>query len=234
MGAGLGPPDEPHPFLDQGLPGLVGRMRLAGDDKLHRPLRVGQQPEQARPGRAAAGLAACRWRSAGRTPASAPSGSNRCSGSSTVSGAAPEAASCRARRCASVLDQRLGGWRCGTATAGRRRRGGCPAPACPAVPSQRSLPHASVQSSSAARSPRWACGPRWSRARPAPRLRASAGKRCKDAPAYLTVQSADPVDRAAAPDRQVRHVERLGRVVGVLAAQCQQLLRSVIPSLAPA
>ena len=42
MGADLGLPDEMNPFLDQRLPRLVRRMRLAGDDELHRALRIGQ------------------------------------------------------------------------------------------------------------------------------------------------------------------------------------------------
>ena len=46
MGAGLGLADEIDPFLDQGLPRLVLRMRLAGDDELHRALRIGQQTKQ--------------------------------------------------------------------------------------------------------------------------------------------------------------------------------------------
>ena len=35
-----------HPFLDQGLPRLVRRMGLAGDDELHRALRIRQQAQQ--------------------------------------------------------------------------------------------------------------------------------------------------------------------------------------------
>ena len=46
MGAHLGPPDEMHPFLNQGLPCLVRRMGLAGHDELHRALRIGQQAQQ--------------------------------------------------------------------------------------------------------------------------------------------------------------------------------------------
>ena len=42
VGADFGPPDEMHPFLDQGLSRLVRRMRLARDDELHRALRIGQ------------------------------------------------------------------------------------------------------------------------------------------------------------------------------------------------
>ena len=36
-----------YPFLDQGLPRLVRRMGLAGDDELHRALRIGQKTQQA-------------------------------------------------------------------------------------------------------------------------------------------------------------------------------------------
>ena len=35
MGAGLGPPGKANPFLNQRLPRLVCRMRLAGQDELH-------------------------------------------------------------------------------------------------------------------------------------------------------------------------------------------------------
>ena len=31
-------------FLDEPLSAVIGRMRLAGDDQLHRPLRVQQEP----------------------------------------------------------------------------------------------------------------------------------------------------------------------------------------------
>ena len=41
LGAGLGPPDEMHPFLNQGLSRLVYRMGLARQDELHRALRMG-------------------------------------------------------------------------------------------------------------------------------------------------------------------------------------------------
>ena len=42
-------------LLDQLLAAVVGRVRLAGDDDLHRPLRVEQQRASAAPGRAASG-----------------------------------------------------------------------------------------------------------------------------------------------------------------------------------
>ena len=34
--------NELNPFLDQGLPRLVRRMRLSGDDELHRTLGIAQ------------------------------------------------------------------------------------------------------------------------------------------------------------------------------------------------
>src|ERR1035438_4088887 len=40
-------PDEVSPLPNQGLPRLVGRMRLAGDDELHRALRIAQKSKQA-------------------------------------------------------------------------------------------------------------------------------------------------------------------------------------------
>ena len=46
MRACLRLPDEANPFLDQRLPGFVRRMGLAGDDELHRALRIGQQAKQ--------------------------------------------------------------------------------------------------------------------------------------------------------------------------------------------
>ena len=42
MGTCLGPTDEMHPFLNQRLPRPVCRMSLAGDDELHRSLRIVQ------------------------------------------------------------------------------------------------------------------------------------------------------------------------------------------------
>src|ERR1019366_2807677 len=47
MGTRLGPPDEMRPVPNQGLPALVRRMRLAGDDELHGTLRIGQKTKQA-------------------------------------------------------------------------------------------------------------------------------------------------------------------------------------------
>ena len=46
MGTRLGLPDEMYPFSNQGLASLVRRMRLAGDDELHRALRIGQETKQ--------------------------------------------------------------------------------------------------------------------------------------------------------------------------------------------
>ena len=41
-------PDKMNPFLNQGLPRLVRRMRLSGDDELYGALRIGQQTKQPR------------------------------------------------------------------------------------------------------------------------------------------------------------------------------------------
>ena len=48
MRARLGAADEMDPFPNQVLSSLVRRMRLAGDDELYRPLRIGQQTKQSR------------------------------------------------------------------------------------------------------------------------------------------------------------------------------------------
>ena len=48
MGARLGLPDEVRPVPNESLSSLVRRMRLAGDDELHRTLGIGQQAKQPR------------------------------------------------------------------------------------------------------------------------------------------------------------------------------------------
>src|SRR5215469_4777223 len=57
--------------------------------------------------------------------------------------------------------------------------------------------------------------------------------------ADLTVQFTDPVDGAAAPDRQVGHIERFGRILANPPTQCQKLIEgnrkallSVLPQIA--
>src|SRR5664279_2912370 len=42
MVARLSPPDEMRPFLNQGLPGLIRRMGLAGNDELHGTPRISE------------------------------------------------------------------------------------------------------------------------------------------------------------------------------------------------
>ncbi len=54
-------------------------------------------------------------------------------------------------------------------------------------------------------------------------LRPARKQRLKEAPADLPVQAAHAIYRPAPADRQIRHVERLRRVVRVLAAQGQQI-----------
>ena len=59
---------------DQLLARVVARVGLAGEDDLHRPVRVVEEALRGAPGRAGAGWRACRWRSGGRSRWSAPRG----------------------------------------------------------------------------------------------------------------------------------------------------------------
>src|SRR5206468_7753837 len=53
-----------------------------------------------------------------------------------------------------------------------------------------------------------------------------AGKeRLEDAPAHLAVQAAHAVDRTAAPDGEIRHVEWLVRVVRILPAEREEIVQ---------
>jgi hypothetical protein len=56
-----------HDLLDQLLAAVVGRVRLAGDDELHRPVGVQQQRLAAARGRAASASAACTTARGGRS-----------------------------------------------------------------------------------------------------------------------------------------------------------------------
>ena len=149
MGAGLRPPDEMRPFLDQGLACLVRRMSLAGHDELHRALEDWSTGAAAARGRAATGSVFCRSQSGVQSPVSNVLGSNRCFAPSTASGVAPDAASC--------LDNRSRAYSTNAVRAAVRncqslesemRRMSCSRASV--VPNHRSLPQASVQSSSAA------------------------------------------------------------------------------------
>jgi hypothetical protein len=51
-------------------------------------------------------------------------------------------------------------------------------------------------------------------------------ERRKDASAHVSVQAADAIDRPAASDSQVGHVEELRRVVRILAAERQLLIKT--------
>ena len=55
-------------------------------------------------------------------------------------------------------------------------------------------------------------------------LRPVGKERLEDVPAHLPVQATHAVDRPAPADGQIGHVETLGRVVWVLAAQGQQIV----------
>ena len=74
----LGVVGEPHQLLDQLLAAVVGRVRLAGDDDLDRPLRVAAAARSAAPGRAASASAACTTARGGRSRWSARPGRGRC------------------------------------------------------------------------------------------------------------------------------------------------------------
>ena len=223
----LGPPDEVGPSLDQGLPGLVGRVGLAGEDQLHRALAGWSAGAAAAPDRAAAGSAACRSRSGARSPASARRDRSSCCAAvdrpparrprRPAAGPAARARSRRAparRRCASCQSP-----------ASDTRRMSCSSVSV--VPSQRSFPHASVQSSSASAESQLGM---WTPLVTCPTGHFGLGpareERLEEAPAHLAVQAADAVDRAAAADGQVGHVERLRRVVRVPAAEGQQIVRA--------
>ena len=94
------------------------------------------------------------------------------------------------------------------------------------VPSQRSFPQASVQRSSAAAESQVGM---WTPLVTCPTGTSSAGQRGKERlkkmPADLPMQATHAIDRPAAPDRQIGHVETLRRVVRVLAAQGQQIVK---------
>ena len=94
------------------------------------------------------------------------------------------------------------------------------------VPSQRSFPQASVQSSSAAAESQVGI---WTPLVTCPTGTSSSGQRgksgCEKMSAHLPVQATHAIHRAASADRQIRHVEILRGVVRVLAAQRQQIVQ---------
>src|SRR2546428_14066125 len=71
-------------------------------------------------------------------------------------------------------------------------------------------------------------------------VRPTRKERLEDAPAHLAMQAAHAVDRPAAPDGEIRHVEWFIRVVRILPAERQQvaqrdakLLLGVLPKEGP-
>ena len=195
-------------------------MGLAGDDELHRPAGIGQQPQQ--PGgivqqqvrplvrRETAGKAERQYvrveqmlrlvdhlgRRARRRPIAATDAPRE---RIRPRLARPSVRSCQSR------------------SSGTRRMSRS---IVSIVPSQRSFPQDSIQSASAASESQLGM---WTPLVTCPTGTSSSGQ-CGKSGAKMcrlthSVQAADAVDRPAAANRQVGHVERLGRIVRVLAAQ---------------
>src|SRR5713226_7051795 len=55
-------------------------------------------------------------------------------------------------------------------------------------------------------------------------VRPTREERLEDAPAHLAMQAAHAVDRAAAPDGEIRHVEWFIRVVRILPAEREDIV----------
>ena len=193
-----------YPFLDQGLPGQVRRMGLAGDDELHRALRIGQQTKQPLLDRAAAGSVSCRSRSGAQNLAS-----RRWDRTGASHRRPSRAARLRQPVAGTIVRERIQRatcWRqCEIARAWHRRLGECPAPEFSVVPSQRSLPQASVHRSSAGAESQvgmWTPLVTWPTGTSSSGQRGNSGS--KEVPAHLPMQAAHAIDRSAArglPDR---------------------------------
>ena len=223
VGADFRPADELYPFMDQGLSRPVLRMGLAGDDELHRALRIGQQTQQSlrivqqqvRPlvGRKAPRKAQCQrvgikqmFRLVNRLGRRA--GGGQLPGQS-LTGIFTRDLLAAMRNCQSVASE--------------TRRMSCSRVSV--VPSQRSFPQASVQRSSAGAESQVGM---WTPLVTCPTGTSSCGQcgkeRLKEMPAHFSMQATHAIDRPAAPDSQIGHVETFRRVVRVLAAQGQQIV----------
>ena len=239
MGARLGPPDEMHPFLNQGLPRLVRRMRLAGDDELHRTLRIGQQTKQ--PLRVVQQqVRSLVGREAARKAQRQGVGIEEMLRTFDRLGRRARSGQLPGQSFASVLNKRLAGGgaklpELGVGDAANvllqvfRR----PQPAVlstgfrPKIVGRRRVPGGHVDSVGHVSDRDFV-------------LRPVREQRQKEVPAHLPVQAAHAIDRPAPANRQIRHVERLRRVVRVLAAKSQQvmerdaelLLRRIRPGIA--
>ena len=224
MGARFGPPDELHPFLDQGLTRPVRRMRLAGDDELHRALRIGEQAQQSlrivqqQIGSLVGGEAARKTQRQGVGIEQLFRLVDRLGRRARRRPAAGTGARARSRPATSLAAVR-------SSRASRRGCGGCPAPESPSSPASgpcRRPPSRGRRPAAESQVGMWTplvtCPTGTSLFGPARE------ERREDPPADLAVQATDAVDRAAAADRQVGHVERLRRVVWILAAQSQQIV----------
>ncbi len=212
-----------YPFLNQGLPRLVCRMGLAGDDELHRALRIGQQAQQPRRivqqqvrslvGREAARKAQ-RQGVGIKEMLRLVNRLGRRAGGGQLPG----------QSFASVFNKRLAGGdaklpEAGVGDAanvllqGFRR----PQPAVlstgfrPKIVGRRRVPGRHVDSVGHVSDRHFV-------------LRPVRKERLKEVPAHLPVQATHAIDRPAPADCQIGHVETLRRVVRVLAAQGQQIV----------
>ena len=230
MRAGVGPANELDPLLDQGLSRLVGRMGLAGDDELHGPLRIGQQAqqpggvvqEQVGPlvGREAPREAQCQG--VGIEEMLRPLNRlGRRAGGSQLPG----------QPLAGVFDKTLGWRRSKFPKAGVGDAADVvlqvfhrPQPAVfsagfrPKLVRRRRVPARHVDAVGDVSDRHFV-------RRPARK------ERLEEMAADFAMQTADAIDRAAAADGQIGHVESLRRVVRVLAAQGQQVLELDADSL---
>ena len=174
MGARLRPPDEMHPFPNQGLSSLVRRMRLTGDDELHRALLIGQQAKQAlwvvqeQVWSLVSREAACKAQRQGV-------GIEEMFRGFDFLGRR----ACRGQSPGTTVRERTRQetyWpRCETARAWCRRPGECPVPGSPSSPASDPFHRSRSKDRRPGQSPRWACGLHSSHARLGLRLPASAG-----------------------------------------------------------
>ena len=211
------------PFLNQGLPRLVRRMGLAGDDELHRALRIGQQAKQSlrvvqQQVRSLVGREAARKAQRQRVGIKEMLRLVNRLGRRAGGGQLP------GQSFAGVFNKRLAGGGAklpepGVGDAanvllqGFRR----PQPAVlstgfrPKIVGRGRVPGRHVDSVGHVSDGHFV-------------LRPVRKERLKEVPADLPVQATHAIDRPAPADRQIGHVETLRRVVRVLAAQGQQIV----------
>ena len=224
MGLDLWLADEIDPFMDQGLPRPVFRMCLAGDDELHRALRISQKAQQTRRvvQQQIRSLVGCE---APRKAQGQCIGIKQMFRHVNLFGRRARGSQLPGQSLASVFNKRLAGGEAklpefGIAEAanvllqGFRR----PQPAAfptafrPKIIGRGRVPGRHVHSVSDMSDRHFVGWP-------------VGKKRLKEVPADYAMQTAHPIHRPAAADCQIGHVETLRRVARILAAQGQQILK---------